>query len=576
MGDYRGESGGSPSDGGGWRETPRNEGRAIARFLRWWWLFTAPDDPGCGASFAEREHARVGRLTSVVLLGVITLSAMSLPTSLSKPILSLSGVFSIAMSCFALVVNRKGLVTTAAILLVASTNIALMVGVWSLPDQKLSLIWLFVAIVVMAASLLPPLAMFPLVLAQCLFVLLDFMLQPNTDEYTKIRASGNYIVLLAPILGQLFIALVAYLWVSSTSHALQRADRAEELVELRERDVRRTLEEAERRRELEQGLAQMQSVLSQLANGNFHARVRPLRDPQLWQLGNTLNHFIGRLARLGQSEFTLKRTDEESQRLADAIYVMRSGRQPIWPVVSGTPLDRVIEALTVEMARNVSEVMSARPKLALDTGGRESGAAQTPTVHSTASIIVTGTLLPVTGALIVGAGTPHRHTGSLVSGASGPSTAQREAESASATDVKAPATGAAHPRLDTAAEPAPRRSSGNGQLALPSPEPSFALPPWLKRQQPLAQNGVERKRTDARSERATQTALPDWPATGSLPSLRTPDMFTTPGSDTPSRPSQPPRRPVNTLPRVRLESGSLPERPDGMPSPPQPASPTRH
>lgn len=467
------------------------------------------------------------------------LSALSLPTTLHTPLLTLSGVFAIGMSGCALLANRKGLVRVAAALAIVAVDVSLIAGVWFLPDQKLELIWLFVAPVMIAVALLPPLAVFPLVLGQCVFVLFDFMLQPNTEEYVAIRVNSNYIVLLAPILGQLFIALVSYLLVSGMARALQRADHAEELAELRQREATRNYEEAERKRELQQGLAQMQAVLTQLANGNFHARVRPLRDAQLWQLGNTLNHFIGRLARMGQSEFALTRTDEESRRLADAIYVMRSGRQPIWPSATGTPLDRVIEALTAQMSRSVADVMTgdSSPAHTSDphggaTDGRLPGA-QAATRRAT----VTGSLLPVTGSLIAGTGALVRPTGSSVR--------------------------TAPPRL--VAPEGPKRSS---PLALPAPATqtpaTFTPPPWATRRPTAQASGADRRQPRSLGKRAFPTVstpgVPAMPTTDGLPSLRSPEMFAVSGiSDSPPPIIPAPRRPPNSLPRVRLEHGALDE-----------------
>ena len=491
------------------------------RWLAWWWDHTTPDDPGCDTSLSARERARLGRLTSAILLAVMTLSALSLPMELATPPLIFTALFSIATSLCALAVNRKGNVTAAALLIIGSTEIALMAGIWSIPDQKLDLIWLFVAVVVITSTLLPPLALIPLVVAQCLFALLDFMLQPSTSEYAAIRANNNYIALVAPILGQVFIAFVSYLWVSSVSQALLRADKAEELAALKQREARRNAEEAERKRELEQGLAQMRFVLSQLANGNFHARVRPLRDTQLWQLGNALNHFIGRLERLGQSEFVLKRTDEEAHRLAEAIMVMRSGRQAIWPMTSGTPLDRVIEALTTQTPHGgpgapgaVARLATPHPQLAL----------QAPAAEVADLVASLGSTRGSTHTLFPTAGTLSRQTDAIA------------------------------PRWLTEAPPTVHD-------ALAAPEASVALPAWLKRQPltpPQYGGGGASRRHGDRPAHSSLTEHVIGPATSGLPSLRTPEMFSLP-HNTPSRPSQPPRPTKTSLPRVRLEKGSLDE-----------------
>jgi hypothetical protein len=304
--------------------------------------------------------------------------------------------------------------------------------------------------------------------------------------------------------------------------------------------VTRNYEEAERKRELQQGMAEMQAVLTQLANGNFHARVRPLRDAQLWQLGNTLNHFIGRLARMGQSEFALTRADEESRRLADAIYVMRSGRQPIWPGATGTPLDRVIEALTATMSRSVADLMAegSGPAHASDTAGIASDGQLTAKRGATRRVTITGSLLPVTGSLIAGMGTLRRQE---VASSPIPFPVRREAE------------------------PVARRAD---QLALPAPAgqtlPTFTPPPWATRRPsaPASDGIADRRHAEPHVKRAFPTVpalgIPEMPTMGGLPSLRSPEMFAVSGIAGP-RASVPtaPRRPPNSLPRVRLEPGAL-------------------
>jgi len=121
--------------------------------------------------------------------------------------------------------------------------------------------------------------------------------------------------------------------------ALRRADRAEEIAALQQR-------EAERTHELEQGVRELLSAHVQIANGNFQARVPAIRNPLLWQIGSSLNNLMARFARLAQMEFLLRRTEQEAHRLAESIRVARAGGRPLWPAPTGAPLDEVITALT--------------------------------------------------------------------------------------------------------------------------------------------------------------------------------------------------------------------------------------
>jgi len=82
-----------------------------------------------------------------------------------------------------------------------------------------------------------------------------------------------------------------------------------------------------------------------LANGDFHVRAQAIRNPLLWQIGNSLNNLISRLSRFAQADFVLLRTQEESRRLAEAIDAWLHGRQAIWPAPSQTPIDPILDAL---------------------------------------------------------------------------------------------------------------------------------------------------------------------------------------------------------------------------------------
>jgi hypothetical protein len=158
-----------------------------------------------------------------------------------------------------------------------------------------------------------------------------------------ITTSGIFYSLVAgPIALQLIVALVSYLWVRSAQDALRRIDRAEEIALLERREVERT-------RDLKEGVQQLLAVHVQLANGNFNTRVPAVRNRDLWQIGNSLNNLIARLASFRQSashmQITLQQTAQEAQRIAQAVYANSTGRSGQWPAPSGTPLDVILEAL---------------------------------------------------------------------------------------------------------------------------------------------------------------------------------------------------------------------------------------
>src|SRR5258708_27773741 len=117
-----------------------------------------------------------------------------------------------------------------------------------------------------AVSLLPAVSVFPIALGNILFILSDIALQPHTPALNQLLASGMaYDVIIQPIGLQIIVALVTYLWVRSALRAIARADRAEEVAELKRRD-------AERTHQLEMGIQQLFHTQVRAANGDLIAR----------------------------------------------------------------------------------------------------------------------------------------------------------------------------------------------------------------------------------------------------------------------------------------------------------------
>jgi hypothetical protein len=194
-----------------------------------------------------------------------------------------------------------------------------------------------------AAALLVPGAVFLVAMVNCSVLFLAITTWPPTVRmalFTGSSPSTLYNIVVGAPATQFIIALVIFLFASSSLNALRRADRAERVA-----DAQRQQEERERR-ELQEGAEHIRQVLVTVSNGNYRVRVAGVPHLLLWQIGNTLNTFIGRLYRLEYESYTLQRESQQVQRVAEAIQQMYRGRQPIWPVPSGLPVDTVIVALT--------------------------------------------------------------------------------------------------------------------------------------------------------------------------------------------------------------------------------------
>jgi hypothetical protein len=329
----------SPS---GWSETsapPQSSPRGL--WGAWLRLSAPPGDPADPAlSLAIRERLRRGRLASTIILGLIVLDLLLLPTVLDD-LPSTIGVLGVLGACLlAMILNRAGQVTLAGyvMVLIIASAIAMVFlgaqhGVAGL--DYFPIYDLLVVPLVVGASLLPEGQVFVIAAINCAFILGDGLLQPHGFN---INTSDGYSLLAKPAVIQIIIAIVSFLWVRSTNVAIRRADRAEELAQM-EHHL------AEQKLQMELGIREILNTHVRVANGDFGARAPLTQDNVLFQIAASLNNLLNRLGRAAQAEFLYQRTVGEIKRLRDSLLAARSGRQPLWPAPSGTPVDALIEVI---------------------------------------------------------------------------------------------------------------------------------------------------------------------------------------------------------------------------------------
>jgi hypothetical protein len=319
-------------------------GRSNSRLGWWYWLVALPE-PRLGASLRERERTRHAHLIAIFLLAFVFIEAGGL---FQFVVIDNDHPFMIALlaTAFAIMIligglNRTGHLTLAGLLMVALADISLpsIPATGAVDLQHFGALFLSVGSLLVAASVLPAWTVFPLGIANCAVVLGIISFLPHSAAFDAVlRSNDAQQILAGPLLMQFIVAIVAYLWAQSMFNALKRADRAEEIALLEQREL-------DRQAELEEGVRQLLEVHVRLSNGDFQARSSGLRNPLLWSVGNSLNILIARLSRTAQADLMLQREQEEAKRLADAIHLARNGQQPHWPTPSGVPLDIVVEAL---------------------------------------------------------------------------------------------------------------------------------------------------------------------------------------------------------------------------------------
>jgi hypothetical protein len=338
-----------PQDGlqDGLQERPR---------VNWWLRHTSSGwDRPYFSSLVARERARRSRLASWLILGLLVGVAILSPLALEDARARLTIAIWVVGLLGAATLNRRGLVSLAGLVLVALfsgglllANLASPIGLTlgELPNFDA-----YVVPVVLAATLLPRSATFPVAALNSALIVGNYLLQPhnaNIEQDAHLYSSSmvqTVSFLVRPIALQFVIAVVAYLWVRGTDEALRRADRAEEIAFLEQREVARAYAEMERIRALEEGVRYLHQTLAAWAAGDIRRRVPRMPVAILARVGDDLNTFIERFAGSMQASALLRRVWEEAGRLADAIYAWRGGQAPIWPAPGGTPLDPVILAL---------------------------------------------------------------------------------------------------------------------------------------------------------------------------------------------------------------------------------------
>lgn len=90
---------------------------------------------------------------------------------------------------------------------------------------------LMIASELITVSLLNPSSVFIVSMVNCCFIILDVVLEHHAPDLNHYLALSGWAVILArPLLLQIVVAIVTFLWVDSALKALRRADKAEAMV----------------------------------------------------------------------------------------------------------------------------------------------------------------------------------------------------------------------------------------------------------------------------------------------------------------------------------------------------------
>lgn len=345
--------------------------------LSFWYRLTSPPEPSKTASFHERELFRRGRTGSQITIALFFLIFVSFPAAFagSNSLLVTILIANIFVLALALFLNRLGRVNAAGILVVISVmaggpamNILTTPG--GINTTVLPIFSLLVLPLMCAVSFLPPAWVFAVAAINSLFTFFVFTSLPSTGDLHSILQSALPGIVTPIVLSQVIVAVVAYITARNARYAILRADRAEEIASLEQREIERQQEEIDKKHQLDVEIQRILQTHVQVANGNFAARAPLGKESVLWQIAYSLNNLLARLQSYGQmaghyqqlqeenyhlhntlqtnssAQRELQRTQEAASRLIDLLRQSQDGRISPLALRSGTVIDAVATQLS--------------------------------------------------------------------------------------------------------------------------------------------------------------------------------------------------------------------------------------
>jgi len=279
---------------------------------------------------ALREQVHRRRVVNTILLVIALFQLINLPGAvMMKSSVSVGTVLLGLFLCgVALLFNQMGKVTIVSILLITVVDLGcglmLLTTPMGLGVSDLPTLDVLIVSELIAVSLLPPISVFPIALSNIAFIAADLAFQPKTDElHMVLNSSMGFNAIAQPIALQIVVAIVSFIWVRNALTALARADRAEEIAEMQQRETEMQRREAEHQHHLDVGVQHLSQILVQAANGDRTVRAQMNQDNMLWRIGNSLNLLLTRLMRTGQLEQENKRLRAEVTTLMEARHLER-------------------------------------------------------------------------------------------------------------------------------------------------------------------------------------------------------------------------------------------------------------
>lgn len=323
-----------------------------------WYKLAGPKPVPNEASFKQRDAVRRAQTSSWILLVVIILDIVPIPGALNKPFALIPILISLAFDLFALFVLNKNKQTRAAgIIALVTIEVGIIATLLSVPGGMLAvdlpLLDLLTQGIIVAAYLIGPEWGFALMLLNIGFIaglLNSSLISP--DLHTAYMHNSNILVQAVEV--QVIIAVFSFILVYSSNRAIANLDRSEEIVALERKELQRQQTELDLKEQLDAGIQQLMETHTQVANGNYAARVPLSQDNVLWRVAYSLNNLLARLASNAHLEQERQIERQALHELSQRILT----NAPLPTRRTGTAIDELIMALATRQINQTNPAVS--------------------------------------------------------------------------------------------------------------------------------------------------------------------------------------------------------------------------
>jgi hypothetical protein len=309
------------------------------------------------ANFQDREKSRRSRIASIIL--VVQLFLIELP--IVPVILSESNgniiigpllicILSLLLAFFC---NRRGYLTIAGLLMVASIESTVILKVVTVPGGinvfTLPMLDILIQPILISVALLPAWSALAVGGFNILAIIAMMLLAPHAPDLVAVLKTPADIgdLYARPIMLQVFTAFFSSLLVFSLLQTTKRENQAEQVVALNMMLAEHRAEAEKRQAQFEAGITAISQGIQNVANNHYETRVQLSSTHELWPVAEQLNRLFDRYRNACTSEATLEVTVHAVNELVLEMRRAQKEKRPIKiPPRRNTPLDALLHALS--------------------------------------------------------------------------------------------------------------------------------------------------------------------------------------------------------------------------------------